>query len=368
MTAPPVVLPKSSLNKMAKTLGSAPAELQPLARNLIEHGCGEQAELDGNAGKVRLRIGDYSTPIYQYDESFTKTREDRQRTGWFLARSYQAGWSINAGTDGNVAPGAKVPVKTGMVAGTGNDQICFVEDRRLQKCWEYWIFQQAEISGLHGDNIAAGYLDTSTPRIVNGATSVYLPFSLTSNPIGDRGFGLIRRALITTAEEIATGRVMHPGILSIPATWWCDELPGTQGVDWLLPARRCEFEQGQSGRPEGYAPERRQFNSLEGLRIAAPTITPAMRENFVNERVTNAQQRWFWKVICGQWAVYGLVVGETGGYGMGVATDGMLGPARSQYEDWGFEQSLLAGHIQEDLMEDYLNTFIDHWIVVRPAA
>lgn len=368
MTEPPVVLPRSSFNQMATTVGFAPEELQPLARNLIEHGCGEQAELDGNAGKVRLRIGDYSAPIYQYNSSYTRTKADRDRTGWQLARSYQAGWAINSGQDGNVAPGVKVPVKTGQVAGTGNDQICFVEERSTGGCWEYWLFKQAEINGLHLNNILAGYLDSSTPRLVNGATSFYRPFTTSSNPIGDRGLGLIRRAMVTTAEEIATGRVRHAGLLSIPATWWCDDLPGTQGIDWLLPARRCEFEEGQGGRPEGYDPERRQFNSLEGLRIAAPTITPSMRETFVNERTADAGQRFFWKVILGQWAVYGLVVGETGGYGMGVATDGMLGPARSQYEDWGFEQSLLAGHTQEDLMEDYLNTFIDHWKVVAPRA
>ena len=364
----PVVLPSSSINLPARKLKQAPAAYQPLARRLIEYGAGERAVAEGNGGYVRIRLGDYSCPIYQFDETMVATKADRQRTGWFWARNFPAGWSLNQGTAGNAAIAQKVPMSNALVAGSGNDQFVLVEDRPGGRVWCYWVFKQNEINILHPLNIARGGLDSSSPRLCNGGTDYHRPFSAGANGRGGRGMGLLRRALVTTAEEILEGTVRHAAALAITSTRWAAAKPGVEGQDWFPPATRAEWIAGQGGRT--MKPSWLHRTVPEGLRIWNPRYagSSTLINTWLGNHFDPGPQRDFWRIIFTQWCSYGLVVSETTNYGMGVDFDGMRGPARSIYEDFGFDYSQLGAHTQEDAGRSFLKDTIADWVVAAPAA
>lgn len=364
----PVVLPSSSINKPASKLNLAPAAFQPLARRLIEYGSGAQAVAEGKGGDVRVRLGAYSCPIYQFDDTMAATKADRQRTGWFWARNFPAGWSLNQATAGNAAIGQRVPTSNALVAGTGNDQFVLVEDRPGGRVWCYWVFKQNEINVLHPLNIARGALDASSPRLCNGGTDFHRPFVAKADGRGGRGMGLLRRALVTTGEEILSGTVRHAAALAITSTRWAASKPGKAGQDWFAPATRAEWIAGQSGRTmkSTWLPR----TVPEGLRIWNPryAASPALVNTWLDGEFDPGPQWNFWKIVLTQWVTYGLVVTETTNYGMGVDFDGMMGPAREVYEDFGFEFSQLGAHTQEDAGKSFLRDTVADWVVATPAA
>lgn len=362
----PVVLPASSINLPAERLGLAPDRLQPLARRLIEYGSGAEAVARGEGGNVRIRLGDYSVPIHQFDDTMAATKADRERTGWFWARNYPSGWSLDQATGGNCPIGQRVPAHAGLKAGTGNDQFVIVEDRPGGRVWCYWVFRQFELAGFHPLNIARGFLDSSSPRLVNGGTDFHRPFE-GGIQRGGRGMGIPRRALVTTAEEIASGAVNHAAAMAICSTWWGDSKPGREGVDWLLPAMKLEWAAGQKNRRMD--PSWRPNTVLEGLRIWNPRYSADRNliEAWLDEHV-EGEMADFWRIVLTQWCVYGFVVSETTNYGMAVDFDGMYGPGRAVYEDFGFDLEQLPRHTQEDLAKAFLRETVDDWVVAAPAA
>lgn len=365
---PPRVNPRSSINRTALQLGAAPSEFQPLADRLIDHGAGDAAALEGKAGEIGLSMKDYSVPIEPFDPVWARNRQTSLETGWWWTYAYASNWSLDAGSQGNVAVGTKVPVKYTpgvtpnrdsiiLPAGTGFDRIGLVEDVKTRRCWGYWIFKELEINGLHGDNIVAGILDESghRPFVVNGANNLWTPYDNASSVLGDRGMGTNKRMLVTTAAEVADGIIRHAGELSIAATWYCDTLPGVAGTDWFWPAERCEFDaaryalRNRDGIP--LDPDRSKLIP-EGLRIAF-SLTKAEREAYVNSHVDPGPMREFWYAIVRQWCVFGLVVAETAGYGMRQEMTGLLGADGPTYEDrWGWSLAEVA--TQEYLLKDFM--------------
>lgn len=366
--AAPVVLPSSSINLPGERLGVAPAELQKLARKVILYGGGAAAVAADEGSRVRMRLGDYSCPINPFDDTMAATRADTERTGWYWARNFPAGWSLNQATAGNCPIGQRVPVNDRLKAGTGNDQFLLVEDRVRGRVWCYWVYRQNDLNALHPLNIARGALDGSTPRIVNGGTDYHQPFVEGADPRGGRGMGILRRALITTADEILEGVVRHAAALAICSTWWGDTKPGREGADWLAPARKCEWFKGQRGRKMD--PAWRPNTVLEGLRIWNPRYSAdrGLIYAWLDDRVDAGPLYEFYRVVLTQWCVYGLVVSETTNYGMGVDFDGMLGPAGPVYEEFGLDRALLGRHTQEDALKSFLVDTIDDWVVAAPAA
>ena len=376
----PVVLPGSSINRSAADLGRAPEHLQPLARRLIEHGAGARAEAEGRAGQIRLSMDEYSVPIETVDVSVDMASKAAQEaSGWWNVAVFPAGWSIDAKTTGNLRAGTLVPMRfrpgsrptsssqIDLLPGAGNDALLLIEDVKANKCWRHWMFRQNDWNALHLANL--GPLLAKSPYTVgicNAGTSLHRPYGPGADPRGERGMGLIKRALVTTAAEVASGRIGHAAELSIEGTWYCDDLrTAREGVDWLAPARRCEWVKGQKGRPNGFDPSRRALLSPEGLRVAF-WVDRDRRRDFVYERVSDGPMRAFWVVIVDQWCDYGFIVAETGGYGMRQEMTGLRGSDRKVYvERWGWDPDDVVR--QEAALADFANVFIDDAYVVNPV-
>lgn len=381
-TTPPVVLPSSSINRTAASVGLAPPEMQPMARTLIEHGAGDAAVADGRAGEIGLSMKAYSVPIEQFNPSMVASRDASLKSGWWKTAAYPAGWSQAQYTGGNLPPGALVPVRYGvgrkpasagettLVPGEGSDRIVLVEDQINGMCWGYWTFHDNDWNAMTLPNVMAG-LGSYSPAICNGGTSLWKPYGPTSSPLGDRGMGTTKRMLVTTGAEVASGAVNHVAELSIAATWYClgRAQDAKAGTDWLLPARRCEWDaaryatRNRDGHP--LDPDRSKL-SLEGLRIAAPAVDIARRQTWLDDHFDPGPMMDFWRIITTQWCLYGLMVAETAGYGMRVEMTGLLGSDRPIYERYGW--SLATVEAQEYLAKRFLLDHIDDFVVVKPAS
>lgn len=380
--SPPIPLPASSINRQARLVGRAPDSMQHLARTVILQGAGREAELQGKAGLFNVTMGDYSVPIVPFDSSMIGKRinggpgVDGDR--WYWAYNFPAGWSYDQATQGNVAPGARVPMNDSLKAGTGQDQIVLLEDLTTGQVWNYWTFRQIEINALHPTNVAAGVF-SKTPRLVNGGTNLERPFGSKAVAVGDRGAGLPKRALVTTLAEILTGVVRHAAELTICNSWYVDgddANAGVAGVDYLAPATRCEWDEARSvPRRQGVVTEAKDRLVPEGLRIAWPDLPWATRTAWVNDHFPAGRRRQFWTTLVGQWAVYGLVVAETGNFGMHTELDGIYGyyrnadgkivPTLPAYQAMGWDLAELEA--QEFAASRFMLDFIDEAVVIRPT-
>lgn len=369
----PVIYPSSSMNQPASVVGPAPASMQYMAQRLIDHGAGDNARLRGNAGKIRVPMLEYTSPIYSFKASYVATPEARLASGWKKCYFFAAGWSIDQSTYGNVPLGSTVVVRKNMQAALGEDRILIVEDLERKITWSYWRYGEAELTALHPTNVFAGLFDPAkNPRAVMGGATVAYPYSgLPKDPRSGSGPGLNRRAMINTIEEIQSGTIRHVASLMIAATWYADTTPGTKGVDYLEPVLRCEWDRARyaTRNRDGVPldPDRRKL-SLQGLRVHFP-IGETRRLAWVRTYFPHpGPWRNFWDILTRQWCDYGFLVNKTGGpgsYGMLVEMTGMRGPDRAGYEAYGWNLAQLS--TQEYAAASFMNDFRADARVVRPA-
>lgn len=376
MTAP-AVLPWSSINQTAAALGPASDSLQPLARRVIKYGGGPAP-----SGLFGLSMGDYSDPIYQlmFDSTgkpYTYNSKG-EKIPAFWTYVFPAAWSLAVGSGGNISPGSPMPDSSTFIAGTGHDNIFLLEDRATGRVWSVWMARQAGITAVNFtspalaaasfQNIGAGVLWKYPQHTVGGA-SVGKPFLETSKVSVQRGMGIDKRALITTGEEIVDGVIRHPLELTIANTWYCDDLKtAVQGVDWLYPATRCEWDKirYQNRNRDGVLLDLDKSKLVpEGLRVAFQ-VSIAERETWLDSKGFAKGSNWrrFWRIIIDALCDYGFVIAETGGFGMRVEMTGVLGPDRPIYESYGWDVTKLRA--QEYTIQTFFNDFADRSYVVTP--
>lgn len=356
--SPPVVLPSSSINKTAYELGPAPAELQPLAEKLIRYGGGANAP----SGEIGLSMMDYSTPIYQVNIDPTTNRIIAP-LGGFWTYGFATGDSIGKGSQGNFPAGGLLPDSTKFVAGTGYDNIFLIENRNDGRVWSIWMARQPGINSICWTNILAG-LTWKTPQHTYGGCSVTRPFLPAAKPNCERGMGIDKRALITTGEEIVSGVINHAAELTITNTWYCSGSVqyAKAGIDYLYPATRCEWDAARAVYRPGYVADKTKLVP-EGLRIAF-NMTKLEREAWLDFKGLTGPFRTFCRILIDCWCDYGLVVAETGGWGMRSEMTGMLGPDRPIYESYGWRMETLKA--QEYALGSFMRDNMASAYVVNP--
>ena len=349
---PPVVLPGSSINKRADELGPADPSMQYMAARLVNFGGG-----GAPPGRLALSMKAYSTPIYQY--------ETRSQSSYFFPMAF----SQNAGSAGTLKPGTLVPDNPSRwIPGTGNDNIFLVERRSTGEVWDFWMARQPGYNAITLTNLLAG-LAWKTPQHICASASYSNTIFKTAQTHVRRGMGINKRALITTGEEVQAAieenyPISHAMEITIANTWYTNLKTAVQGVDYLPPATRCEWdEQAAKNRP-GYDPDKTHL-SLSGLRVAL-RLTAAERSAWLDLRVGQSGLfREFCRVVLDAICDYGLVVGETGGFGMRSEFDGVLGPARPIYKKYGWDVD--KPEAQEYCFEKLLVDHADRVYVVRPS-
>lgn len=337
-----IVSPGSSINKSADELGPAPKDLQVLGPRLIDYGGGPSP-----AGFLTLALADYSTPIYKYNEA---------GQGW--AYFFPTAFSQGEGSSGNIIPGTWVPDNPSWIAGSGNDGILLLERDKTEQLWGFWMIRQPVYNALTWTNIVNGIFWKQPQHIAAACTlldNVYKPVN--SKDLYERGNGMKQRELMVTVDEMLEGEIKHALQLTLTNTWFSEGPAhlGKLGVDYLYPARRCEWDRVRSvptrmGHP---FPDDKSKLTLHGTRIRFK-LTAKERSDWLDKNVTATKTtfREFCRIYLNAMCDYGFVTTDTGNWGMGSQFDGVLGPAGPVYKSkFGIDQT------KKDIFAKQVNVF-----------
>ena len=362
-----IVSPGSSINKSADELGPAPKDLQVLGPRLIDYGGGPSP-----AGYLSLGLADYSVPIYKYDETKTNGKPNQGGSYYFPLT-----FSLNEGSNGNVPAGTWVPDNPTWVGGSGNDNIMIVERESTGEAWGWWMVRQPAYNAINWTNIFAG-LFWKQPQHCAAAcgryTNFYQPVSAKDDM--ERGNGMKERELLVTVDEMLEGEIKHALQLTLTNTWFSEGPAhlGKLGVDYLYPARRCEWDRARSIPTRmGHAfPDDKNKLTLHGTRIRFK-LTAKERSDWLDKNVTATKTtfREFCRIYLNAMCDYGFVTTDTGNWGMLSQFDGVLGPAGPVYKSkFGIDRT------KKDIFANQVNVFskfMAEWrsrveVVAPPAA
>lgn len=357
MTAP-VVLPFSSINKTVEEVGRAPENLQHLADRVITYGGGEAP-----SGEFSIEFEEYSVPIYQIEisndgKSISMEYGDGEAHWSYF---YPTAFSQNMGAAGNIKPGDKVPDSAAFINADGNDAVFILENRKDGRVYYFWMARQPIYNALTLKNILAGIL-YKKPQHIAASAYVTKPFTATK-PTSQRGMGIEKRALVITGEELLEGEIKHALEMTVTNTWYCNDVKkAISGVDFFPPATRCEFS--NTSYPSGRTTDKTKLVP-EGLRIAFD-VSDQERSDWLDRQGFTDGFRIFADMVTKCMCKYGLVVAETGGYGIGIQTTGIQGPDRPIYERFGITKSNAS--TKEQSLKTFFNDFKDRAFVLNPIA
>jgi len=317
-------------------------------------------------GRLGLKFEAYSVPIYDAATATT------------TVHLYQTVWSQNIGRLGNIEIGTEVPWNPQWAPGTQSDRIMAVVDYATGRTWEYWGVGEPPTNcfDFAGPNVRAGFNPLSDRDVCLAGASTYDNLFTASDrdgtTIDGRGMGINKLALVTRADEVLEGEIRHALELSVTNTLFgepaCDPIddgtaPGagrTCGF-YLPPATKLEWSAGTAGRcgegqPIDTSDENRARMVPEGLRIAL-RITDTEIEAWLDDRGYEGARRRTARIFAVALRDYGAIVAETGCWGVGIETDGLVDPvsrgkwARAGIVDDGTDNpaiDLLDGLVTEE--------------------
>lgn len=285
---------------------------------LLKYGGGPK--VDGQ--RFVLQLKDYSVPFYDAAKAST------------TARCYQLNWAKSQQTFGNVPIGTTIPWNLAWKPGTGSDKILCIVNYSTGEAWYLWVVtpnpgfacwdfwgpnNQAGFSSPWGTKIGLAGL-TRQPNIFKAKDG---------STVSARGMGIDKAALVLRASEVASGQVKHALSLTISN-------PATSPMKHRRPATKLEHA---AGVPVG----------ADGSNVMPASQTLPSGARFVLLRDRAWVENWAYKkfgktrlaesmiVIGMAFVEYGGIVAETGGWGIGVETDGMIDPVSgAEWKRLGF--------------------------------
>lgn len=321
------------------------------------------AGLPANPGDTNVDFKDYSVPIYDAARATT------------TARIFQVTWSQNQQTfsTSGVAIGTTIPWNPTWKPGTGNDRIMQIVDYTTGRVYGLWVVGETEANGgvtanigcddhnilgiaaFDGPNTKAGFVVNNQSHLclasANTYTNLYTAKDGSTN--NDRGMGINKLALVTRAAEVQSGTIRHALELTITSTMFgapnCSPTSGTSAVGagtdcgfYLPPATRVEFGTNENNRINNRCTIPTQVNSTgraqtipEGIRVALD-ISDNDITNWLDDRGYTGAKRTTARVFATALRDYGAIVAETGCYGIGIETDGLINPAsKTTWESLG---------------------------------
>jgi len=276
-------------------------------------------------GQVDLLFGDYSVPIYDRRDA-TTTR-----------RVFHAGW----GWPGNLGPADAIPWNPEWKPAPGQDAIMLILDPDTGTNIELWAVQGPNwTSCVTLENLLAGFVGgkdlcvgaASVSTNADGTpTDVRSEFGATSM----RGMGIEKLALVTRAEEVASGRIDHALAMSVGNTMFgpeCDATAPGAGTDcgfFVAPATKVEHLDGPAkvcDTYDGAAPDaRRSLTVPSGMRFAL-NMTDAQIDEWLASRNLAEPLRTTTRIFAVALRDYGWVIAETTCSGSVIETDGITNP------------------------------------------
>lgn len=315
-------------NRTVAELGAAPAALQEYAQRLWTYGGGPAP-----AGTINLAGADYSVPVYRASDATT------------IARLYQTTAS-QALYATQIPIGDVVPWNPTWKAGSGNDGILIVIDEATGRVWEIGGIGQpayncVELFGL-GPNSRAGF-DPTNPNHLCTMGGVRWDGLYTADEhakVDGRGMGQPKAALLTRADEVASGRIGHALQMTIVSTMFgqpactpagTSSAPGfgTTCGGYVAPATKLERtnpDVGSGCAKQVVTPAERAKTVPEGMRFAL-SITDAEIDRWLDSRKYTGALRTTARTFAVALRDYGWIIAETGCWGMLIELESVLGPA-----------------------------------------
>jgi hypothetical protein len=303
------------------------------------------AGLPAEPGDTNVHFRDYSVPIYDVSEANT------------TVRIFQAIWAQNQQSFSTAGGqiGDTVPWNTSWKPGTGNDRIMHIVNYDTGYNYGFWVVDEPKIAcndrnifGIalfDGPNTKAGYEPDNPNHLCMAAygqyTGLYTVKDGTTH--NDRGMGIDKLALVTRANEVKSGAIRHALELTITSTMFgspeCSPANSAfvsgAGVDcgfYLPPSTRVEFSGNENDRITNRCSVPTQVNSTgrsktipEGIRIAL-NISDGDIQAWLNQRGFTGAKRETARIFAVALRDYGAIVGETGCFGIGIETDGLMNP------------------------------------------
>lgn len=322
--------PTASWNQ--KVVGPAPG-YEDYVHRLMTWGCGTKTLLN-EQGKFGLRFRGYSIPIYDVAEATT------------TIRVYQVGWAAAQQKFGNVGVGVYIPWNPSWKPGTLNDRTMAVVNYKTGQVWEIWVAYEPIASCLDWpwqQNSRAGVWNFN--QYAMGAASVHtynnLHTAVDGQTVSVRGMGINKLALVTRADEVLSGRIEHALELTISNPMFGPLLAspplgnsgtgaGTTKGFWMKPATRLEHLNpatlGMGNVTTGPVSDAERAKTVpSGMRFAL-WISDAGISDWLDTRGYKGARRETARIFAVALRDYGAIVAETGGYGIGIETDGFMNP------------------------------------------
>lgn len=334
----------ASWNKTIAEMGGELTQLRSYGPKLWDYGGGTAS--GAPAGEFYLQIKDYSVPIYDIKEANT------------TIRLYQAVWAQNQQKmSSTIAIGEAIPWNHNWKPGTGVDAIMAIVNYDTGKVYEIWRAAEPILGcfDIFGTNAQNGFnADESSQKCIAGVeTYDNLWTAKEGTTLIGRGMGINKLALTVRAEEVRTGNIRHAiplttsnpmfGPMVSPAYDPFQPGAGTTKGFYMKPATRLEHTNASTLALGGttttpHTDEERAKTIPSGMRFGI-RINENDITNWLNQKGYTGAKRQTATTFARALRDYGAIVAETGGWGIGIETDGIIGPAKPIWEELGLYDS-----------------------------
>jgi len=338
--------PDAPWNRTAAEMGRA-TEGQDYAKRWFDYATLAGWTNPQRRGEVDLQFSQYAVPIYDVATA-TGTR-----------RVFRA----NYGYPGNIALGGEVPWNDDWQVSEGTDRVLLVVDYNTGQWWEYWALEANKTVCLTPENLAAGFglddLCAGTANVVTEADGTPADIRTTVTRFSGRGMGIPKAALVTRADEVATGRIEHALEMTVFNSMFgpaCDPIgdgsasgAGENCGFYVDPATRLEWSEGPPSvcgdNGLDNTAENRRKTVPEGMRFALD-ITDAEIDEWLDSRGYSGPIRETARIFAVALRDYGWIIAETGCFGAAIETDGTANPtAAATWANLGLTDPTQAGQL-----------------------
>lgn len=350
-TIEPYFSPDAQWNQPVANFGRS-ERYDEYADRFWEHSTTPFSEPDNERGNVFLNLGAFSIPIYDY-------REANQTRRVFTA---------NFGFPGNVDGGAELGWNDQWNPAPGSDGAMILIDPDTGREWELWnVAGRNTTPCITPENTAKGFnpfadLCVGSANLlmdVDGTPADYRTFD-GANP--NRGSGLQMLALLTRADEVASGSIEHAIEMSVSNTMFGPECAADEqdtdvaGVScgfYVPPATQVEWEDeapacGVNTRP--FTDEGRSATIPHGMRFALD-LTDADIEAWLDERGFDEPRRSTARVFAVAMRDYGFIIADTTCSVANIQTEGTANPVtRAKWARLGLGDDLESRTILNGLI------------------
>jgi len=322
-------------------------------------------------GQWNVALRDYSVPIWDAAEATTTIRVFKSVD----AQNQGLPWA-------GIEVGAEIPWNPAWKVATGLDGIAAIVDHRTGRAWELYRPAGSRTNlncfDFLGPNFWAGFDLMNPNHTCWGSVNVYDDIYSTERTIDVRGMGINKLALVTRADEVASGGIHHALQLTVFNTMFGEECPESDpGAGISCAFRRSPATKVEHRTPGGGGCGANQLPATDPIR--ARTIAQGMRfrlnitdagiEAWLDSRGYQGALRRTARVFAVALRDYGFYPGAETGCGQPhIETDGMMNPATKAtwaslgITDQGYDQDadgmvdypgkdLLYGLITEDRLQ-----------------